>query len=139
MESRMKLKLEVEEQKLHSKQMEIERAKLQQQKEIAIEKIKMKEELERKELDLKVILSKILHDSNLDNLKETYTLESSMSETSKQFKILENAKEVYKTLKLSNITLHNCVGAGGGGGVVESILPAFNSFTEACNTVAEKK
>jgi len=141
-ESRTKLRQEEENAKLFAKQMEMARAKLEQEKAMKLDSLKMREELERKEIALRIELDKIKSDAALREMCDKFEAESKIGDSSMKLATLDATKDIYRTLKLSNINLHNYVGTGAGvnGDIgVEQILPALGSFTEACQTVADKK
>ncbi|GMI32855.1 hypothetical protein TrCOL_g9907 [Triparma columacea] len=147
--------------KLFAKELELKRAKLEQEKKLSLEKIenerqlgverlKAKEEIEKKQRELAINLQQMESDSENKRARERYETEDKMGETSRQLHTIAATKEIYKSLPLEKVMLHNYVspgenglgkagGAGGGLGLpLEQILPALNSFTEACNSVATK-
>ena len=158
-----------EEGKLFAQELELKRAKLEQEKVLAleklenerqlqIEKIKVKEELEKKERELSISLKELLCESENKISREKYETDSKMGEASRHIMTIDATKEIYKSLPLDRISLHNYVSGGvgggkgeegcwdglggavgGGGGLpLEQIFPALNSFTNACNSVAKK-
>ena len=146
-ESQARIKGQEEDSRFLKRQMEVEKAKAEHEREIKLQKIKVEDELNNLILQQELNIDRIQKDHDLERLKKKMDLEGTMSDVNMQKYMADTTMEIYKKLPLKNVDVHNYVGAGarggsdesgwvgaGGGLGIEQLLPALNNFSASCKT-----